>query len=214
MPDARAPARITGLEPDPHRPGALRLLVNGRPYCAIPAASELARRLGVGQPLEPPLRAEIEQAADAEAAYRALLRALGRRSHARADLARRLVRRGHPSEAVEQALQRAASAGLIDDARFALDFVETRAARGRGPARLRRDLLAAGVDSAVIDRALVEAWPPDVDPKTRALQLAQKRAAQLGRLPSEVKRRRVLGYLARRGFAGPEVRAAVAQLLG
>jgi hypothetical protein len=41
--------------------------------------------------------------------------------------------------------------------------------------------------------------------------LAAKRAAQLGALPRDVKRRRLLAYLARRGFTGTEALRAVEQ---
>ncbi len=46
------------------------------------------------------------------------------------------------------------------------------------------------------------------------LALATKRAAQLGELPRPVKRRRVLAYLARRGFAGREITDLVARVVG
>ena len=43
--------------------------------------------------------------------------------------------------------------------------------------------------------------------------LAAKRAAQLGDLPRHVRRRRVLAYLARRGYSGREVTDMVGKLL-
>jgi SOS response regulatory protein OraA/RecX len=45
------------------------------------------------------------------------------------------------------------------------------------------------------------------------LVLASKRAAQLGALPRQSKRRRVLAYLARRGFSGREVTEIVERVL-
>ena len=45
------------------------------------------------------------------------------------------------------------------------------------------------------------------------LALAAKRAAQLGDLPRPVKRRRVLAYLARRGFAGRDISDMVTRLV-
>jgi len=210
MPNA---PRLTGLEPDPFQPGALRLLVDGKPYCSLPASSEAAARVEVGQVIDRETQARIESAADAEAAYRTALRALERRPFSRAELERRLLRRGHPPDAVQAAIERATAAGLVDDRRFALHFVQTRAARGRGPARLRRDLRAVGVENAVIDEALAEGWPEDTDPETAALALARKRAAQLGSLPTDVKRRRLLGYLARRGYSGAQRIEAVRRAL-
>jgi len=46
------------------------------------------------------------------------------------------------------------------------------------------------------------------------LALASKRAAQLGNLPRAAKRRRLLAYLARRGFTGSEIGAIVKQVVG
>jgi len=199
MPNA---PRLTGLEPDPFQPGALRLLVDGKPYCSVPASTEPTVRVAVGQVIDPETQNRIETAADAEAAYRTALGALERRPFSSVELERRLLRRGHPPDAVEAAVARATAAGLIDDRRFALHFVQTRAARGRGPARLRRDLRAVGIENAVIDEALAAGWPEDTDPAAAAIALARKRVAQLGSLPPEVKRRRLLGYLARRGYSG------------
>ena len=125
-----------------------------------------------------------------------VLTALERRSFARVDLGRRLIRKGHPRPAVDAALERAAGLGLLDDIEFARTYVQTRAARGRGPARLTRDLMAMGVERGLIDQAL-----------------AAKRVAQLGDLPRQVKRRRVLAYLARRGFAGRDISELVARIV-
>jgi regulatory protein len=155
----------------------------------------------------------LTAAADAEAAFRTLLRALERRSFARADLGRRLVRKGHPRPAVEAAVERAAGLGLLDDAAFAQSYIQTRAARGRGPARLTRDLLAMGIERSLIDRGIAAEWPEGNDRSRVPLALATKRIAQLGDLPRPTKRRRVLAYLARRGFAGRDITELVTRLV-
>ncbi|HET7600300.1 MAG TPA: regulatory protein RecX, partial [Gemmatimonadales bacterium] len=147
-------------------------------------------------------------------AYRTVLRALERRAHARADLARRLLRRGHPADAVHAALDRVAGLGLLDDVRFAAHYVQTRAVRGRGPARILRDLLALGVERSVIDRALADEWPPEADRTALPFALAAQRSRQLGDLPRPVKRRRLLAYLSRRGYGGHDALEAVRRALG
>jgi regulatory protein len=185
--------------------------VDGQLYCTVDA--EVVADLRPGGTLAPERAAEVGRAADEEAAYRTVLRALHRRAHARADLARRLVRRGHAVPAVEAALARAERHGFLDDAAFAAHFVHTRSERGRGPARLVRDLLALGVARPVIDRAIAERWPPDADRSAAPAALAARRAAQLGDLPRPVKRRRLLAYLARRGFTGSEAIEAVRGVL-
>jgi regulatory protein len=205
---------LTALEPDPRRPGTLRVEVDGARFGAVPEELARAAGLAAGRPLDAELHQRLTAAADAEGAFRTLLRALERRSFARADLGRRLVRKGHPRPAVDAALERAAGLGLLDDAAYAETYVQTRAARGRGPARLTRDLMAMGVDRAHIDRALAAEWPEGSDRTGVPLALAAKRAQQLGDLPRPVKRRRVLAYLARRGFAGRDISDLVARVVG
>jgi regulatory protein len=205
---------LTALEPDPRRPGTLRVEVDGVRFGAVPETLAHAAGLAVGRPVDTELQERLAAAADAEAAFRTLLRALERRSFARVDLGRRLIRKGHPRPAVDAALERAAALGLLDDAEFARNYVQTRATRGRGPARLTRDLMAMGVDRAHIDGALAAEWPEGSDRSDMPSALAAKRAAQLGHLPRQVKRRRVLAYLARRGFAGRDISELVARVVG
>ena len=204
---------LTAIEPDPRRPGTLRVELDGVRFGAVPAELARAAGLAVGCVVDEAMHERLTAAADAEAAFRTLLRALERRSFARVDLARRLVRKGHPRAAVEGAVERAAGLGLLDDAAFALSYVQTRAARGRGPARLTRDLMAMGVERGIIDRALAAEWPEGSDRCRVPLALAAKRAAQLGDLPRPVKRRRVLAYLARRGFAGRDITELVSRVV-
>jgi regulatory protein len=198
-------ARITALDPDPRRPEAVRVEIDGVRFGAVPHDLVLAEGLSVGQQLDAALQERLGAAADIEAAYRTVLRSLEVRAFARGDLARRLQRKGHPRAAVEAAIARAADLGLLDDAAFAQSYVETRAARGRGPSRLMRDLLSVGVERSLIDRALAAQWPEGSDRSAVPLALAQKRASQLGSLPRQTKRRRLIAYLARRGFTGREV---------
>ena len=205
---------LTALEPDPRRPGTLRVEMDGVRFGAVAETLAQAAGLAVGRPVDAELQERLAAAADAEAAFRTLLRALERRSFARVDLGRRLIRKGHPRPAVDAALERAATLGLLDDAEFARSYVQTRAARGRGPARLTRDLMAMGVDRATIDRALAAEWPEGSDRSSMPSALAAKRAAQLGHLPRQVKRRRVLAYLARRGFAGRDISELVSRVVG
>jgi regulatory protein len=205
---------LTALEPDPRRPGTLRVEVDGVRFGAVPETLAQAAGLAVGRPVDAELQERLAAAADAEAAFRTLLRALERRSFARVDLGRRLIRKGHPRPAVDAALERAAGLDLLDDAEFARNYVQTRAARGRGPARLTRDLMAMGVERGHIDGALAAEWPEGSDRSSMPSALAAKRAAQLGHLPRQVKRRRVLAYLARRGFAGRDISDLVSRVVG
>ena len=206
-------ARITGLEHDPRRPGTVRLEIDGARFGVVPGELVSSAGLVVGRPIDETLQQRLSTAADIEAAFRTALRCLELRSYARSDLARRLARKGHPRQAVEASLERAAALGLLDDEAYARSYVRTRAARGRGPSRLIRDLFAMGVQRSLIDRAIAAEWPDGSDRTSMPQALATKRALQLGPLPRQTKRRRVLAYLARRGFSGREVTEIVEKVV-
>jgi regulatory protein len=197
--------RITAVDVDPRRPDSVKLEIEGARFGAVPRELVSGEGLVVGRVVDPELQDRLARAADAEAAYRTVLRALEVRSYARGDLARRMLRKGHQRQAVEVALERASRFGLLDDAAFAQSYVQTRSARGRGPARLVRDLLSMGVERGLIDRAIAAEWSEESDKIAMPLALARKRAAQLGGLPRQTRRRRVVAYLARRGFTGRDI---------
>jgi regulatory protein len=205
--------RLTALVPDSQGAGAIRIEVDGERFGSVAPEIVRAEHLQVGQQLDEPLLARLAVVAEVEATYRTALRAVERRSFAQADLGRRLRRKGHAPQAIAPALERLAERGFLDDAAFAANYVETRAARGRGPLRLARDLAAMGVERSVVDRALPPHARSDDAGGDVSRALAAKRAAQLGDLPRHVRRRRVLAYLARRGFSGREVSDMVGKLL-
>ncbi len=203
---------IGGLSADPRRPDCIRILVQGRPLLTIPRHVAAAEGLVPGAVLGESLFTRLCAAADAEAAFRTALRFLERRPFAQRDLTRRLVLKGHSPAAAAAALERAGSLGLVDDARFVPHYVETRAARGRGPLRLRRDLAALGVERELVDRTLAVAFPEGAE-APEVERLARKRLLQLGSLPRSVLRRRLLAFLARRGFSGALVQRTVMTLV-
>lgn len=206
--------RVTTVVPDPSRPGAVRIESTEGGSWTIAADDAAALGLGPGTPVEASVEGAVERAADAEAAMRWGLRALARRPYASTDLARRLLLKGHPAVAVDVAIERLAARGLLDDLAFARSYAETRTGRGRGPARIRRDLLAMGVSDGAVRSALDQAQAGEASVADRALELARQRAPRLAGLPRYTQRRRLLAFLTRRGFAGQAAVQAIRQVVG
>ena len=204
---------LTGLAPDPRRPDYRLVEVDRGRFASLPAESLVGLDLQVGREIDPLVFERLQELADLEAAHRAALRALARRSHARFDLRRRLLQKQHPPPAVDGALDRLSAVGLLDDARFAADYAAAKVHRGRGPARLIGDLLAQGVDRRVAEEAVRSSLATEgVDPAQAVRALAEKRARQLAGLPAAVRKRRLVAFLVRRGFNGGDVREVVESL--
>jgi regulatory protein len=175
--------------------------VDGARFVEVPR--DEARKLGVagGVELSDALVADLRAAGEAEAAYQVALRMLAHRPHAVAEVVRKLRQKGHGKYAVAKAVGRLESSGVLDDAEFARHFVQVRAPKGFGPPRLLRDLLGRGIERRAAERAIAEVVESDeVDLSRQRAALAEKRARQLHGLPERVVKRRVAGYLRRRGL--------------
>lgn len=205
--------RIEAIEPDRRQKGVVRIVIDGRTILSLPDDLVVREQLAVGAEVTPERLERLVGAVDREAAYRTALRALERRSFAKRDLHRRLVLKGHLPELAAEAVERAEAAGFLDDAKYARQYVISRSARGRGPARLRRELAQVGVARELIDSALAELSTSDPEAEREQIEtiIARKRP-QLEGLPPYQVRRRLLAVLARRGYTGFEVRELVRKI--
>jgi regulatory protein len=98
--------------------------------------------------------------------------------------------------------------GLLDDAAFAKEWREQRERfRPRGPAVIRQELQKLGVDREVIREAL-----SDFDASANAYQAGSKYASKLSIEDANDFRRRLGGFLHRKGFEGDVLGRTVEQL--
>jgi regulatory protein len=105
-----------------------------------------------------------------------------------------------------------AGRGYVDDAAFARQWVEARAARGYGPARLRSELRARGVAPSLIDAALPVVTPAAQLERARAV--ARKRLPALGRGDPVRAAARLRDLLLRRGYPASVVARVVRESTG
>jgi len=178
---------LTGLAPDPRQSGYRLVVVDRGRFASLPGDALASLRLDLGREIPAAVLARLRELADIEAACRAALRVLARRGHARLDLGRKLMKK---------------------------QYAAVRAARGRGPARLVQDLRAQGVDVRVAEESVRRALEEEgFTPEIEARAVAAKRARQLGDLPPVVRKRRLLAFLARRGYSGAAALEVVQELL-
>ena len=139
---------------------------------------------------------------------------LARKAWSRRDLLTRLRRRGAPAEVAAAVVGELESRGYLDDVQFARRWVETRAAARRlGPARLRAELRARGVDPALAEAAIREALGPGTE-RARALEAGRKRLPALVRRDPRRAPARLRDHLLRLGYPGGVVVEVVRTLCG
>jgi regulatory protein len=119
-----------------------------------------------------------------------------------------------PAPAITEALVRLTRLGYIDDAAFARQFARARLlAGGQSRYRIRSELLRRGVDRGLAESAIEDTLADEsVDEAAILERVAEKKARSLAKVDPLTRRRRLYGFLARRGFESDEIRGAVERI--
>nr|WP_285502224.1 regulatory protein RecX [Actinokineospora sp. NBRC 105648] len=127
-------------------------------------------------------------------------RQLAVRDRTRVELEQVLRRKEIPDDIAQAVIDKFDAAGLINDAAFAESWVRSRHEhRGLGRRALANELRRKGVDDAIVAEA-VEAVDNDAEAE-RAGALVRKKLGSVRNLEDQVKIRRLVAMLARRGYA-------------
>ena len=137
-------------------------------------------------------------------AYIQALSWLGRRELSTSQIRSRLARRGIDADEIEAAVERLTRERALDDRRVALAFARSAVTlKGRGPARVRRDIEALGIDrdlaraavdevfgevdqASLLDKALTRRWPREGTPDQRTIHRIYRGLLQQGFPPDQV----------------------------
>ncbi len=183
------------VEQKPRPRDRIEIRLSGGRSFAIPQAA--AETLSVGQELSDEDVAHLDGVDQYTRGRDKVLRMLALRSRSKREIddalramnLRDTIRTGIVRELEEN--------GLVDDARFAREFVAVKKdVRRVGPHRLRHDLGKLGVARAVVDEALTDFGANEQETLARALVEKQIGAS----IPNEKIVRRVVGMLRRKGY--------------
>lgn len=143
------------------------------------------------------------------------LNGLTRRNMSRWEIEKLLTSRELADDVIAAEVERLENVGLIDDAALAETLVRTqRERKGLGRQALIAELRRRHIDQDVIDAALEADSGDDDAEQQRANDLAQKKARALSSYDQQTAKRRLTGFLMRKGYSSSVVQAATAAALG
>jgi len=120
-----------------------------------------------------------------------------------AEVRERLASRDVDPVVIEQEVNRLVDVGLIDDAALATDLVESLRRRKKlGDQAISQALRRRKIPQAIIVHALNDT---EFDSDVAIFELARDRATSLRHLDGDVAYRRLVGFIQRRGYGGPQV---------
>ena len=148
----------------------------------------------------------VAQGPDADpesVARKILLDQLTGRARTRKELADKLAAKGVPAEIATRLLDRFEEVGLVDDGAFARTWVSQRQSadggKGLAPRALAQELRRKGIDDETAREALGEIDPADEEAAAR--ELVRRKLRSLSRVDDQTATRRLVGMLARKGYA-------------
>lgn len=141
------------------------------------------------EPLEDVNRQAIDRA----------IRFIEHRARSKSETRDRLMRWGYSSDASNQVVAYLESCGLLDDHQFATVFLGEMLRKGFGFNRVRGELLRKKLERDLVEEVLGE-YPLDEELR-RAVGLAGPLAAKFDIDDSTILRRKMMGYLTRRGYS-------------
>jgi len=140
------------------------------------------------------------------------LRLLKFRPRSEAELRQRLSRKGISSVTVEFLISECKRKGLIDDEKFARYLATQKMmVKPVGRRMLVHELKSKGINPLLVEQAVQEATEGKQELDV-ARELARGRILKLAELKPEVARRRLFGFLSRRGFSSEVVYQVVREM--
>ena len=147
--------------------------------------------------------------------YNYALNLLGARPYSTSALRRKLIQKKYPAADADDAIRRLVDKGLLNDAKYAEQFARSKIlSAGASKRRVQQDLYRKGIKGEMATNAIaavIEA--EEIDPAAVIERVAKKKLAQLGDLEPLVLRRRLFGFLARRGYDLDEIKSVVGRLV-
>ena len=188
--------KITAIEPQQKNPQRVNVYLDGE--FAFGLAYIIAAWLKVGQELSDEKVASLKAEDEREVTYQKALHFIGYRPRSSMEVRKNLTKRGVSETLTAETVNRLQQNGQLNDEAFARAWTENRNEfRPRSKSALRMELRQKGLDEEIIQTVLEE----QVDEEALALAAARKYARRLeGREWTEF-RKKLGGFLARRGFS-------------
>jgi regulatory protein len=139
--------------------------------------------------------------------YERALDMLEARARAVTELRRLLIKKGEPPDDVDAAIERLRASGLLDDANFARQLARSKAlGGGHSRRRIQQELAKRGVARDVSDEAIARVFDEEsIDEHASIERLARKKLRTLTGVDAAARKRRLYGFLARRGYDADDI---------
>ena len=204
--------RLTDIQIDEETPSRRILFLDGVYFDSVDAGCLPKLGLRVGLEIETQVLQKLIEADEGMRAKNYALELLSNRGYSKSQMIHQLGQKGFGAEAIDITLEDLEQLGHIKDEDFAKKWVARRQrSKPKGKKILEHELANHSIDKTTVDRVL--AGIHDAEETELALQVAQKQSKRYQSLPPEVAKRRLHGFLLRRGFDYETIQSVIERVL-
>ncbi len=204
--------RLTDIQIDERTPSHRILFLDGVYFGSVDASCIPKFGLRVGLEIEAGVLQKLIEADEGMRAKNYASELLSSQSYSKNQMIDQLGQKGFSPQAIDTTLEDLEQLGRIKDEKFAKKWVARRQrAKPKGKKMLEHELANQSIDKTTVDRVLNGI--DDAEETNIALQLAQKQAKRYQSLPPQVAKRRLHGFLLRRGFDYETIQSVIERVL-
>lgn len=204
--------KITNITRDKHVKERFYVKVLGHESFTVSAETIVKYNLRVGQEIDEAFWQTTLIEDEKKRAVDASLKLLSFSQRSKKELVERLKLKGYSQPAVEHAIARLSELGYINDTTYAKNLILVRRSQGKGTELIKFEMKRKGIPSDVISEAIKENSLTTQSEAEQILPLARKKLTQMRNVPRDVALKRLMGFLARRGFSIEAVQSVLRKL--
>jgi regulatory protein len=205
--------QITDLQVQKNHPSRLSIYLDGNFYCGVSEEVATKHQLKKGTTIDENELKELLHDEELSNAKKYVYNILARRMYSSSEIRKKLKEQGYTDEIIDNVISMMEGYGYLNDKTFAEEWIRSRAHNNpKGKIVLKRELTQKGIEGDIIEEVFSQSFDESQQSEI-ALDMARRQSRSYRNDDPISARRKLQGYLIRRGFDFETVRNVVDKVL-
>ena len=205
--------QITDIQVQKNHPSRLSIYLDGNFYCGVSEEVAIKHQLKKGTIIDENELKELFHDEELSNAKKYVYTILARRMYSTNEIRKKLKEQGYTDEIIDNVISMMEGYGYLNDKTFAEEWIRSRAHNNpKGKIVLKRELTQKGIEGDIIEEAFSQSFDESQQSEI-ALDMARRQSRSYRNDDPISARRKLQGYLIRRGFDFETVRNVVDKVL-
>ena len=205
--------QITDIQVQKNHPSRLSIFLDGNFYCGVSEEVAIKHQLKKGMNVDENELKELLHDEELSNAKKYVYTILARRMYSTNEIRKKLKEQGYTDEIIDNVISMMEGYGYLNDKTFAEEWIQSRRLNNpKGKIVLKRELTQKGIEGDIIEEAFNQSFDESQQSEI-ALDMARRKSRSYINDDPISARRKLQGYLIRRGFDFETVRNVVDKVL-